>query len=434
MFPHPDEAQLLGTPAHLFIGHSGQCTDLFPTDEPLIREFGYVSAVDRVAWSLLPVGRPAEKKGGPSHAKRKRISGGLVEVRGKEGVAGMTVSELAERCVAVLQDGGMVVPSVAAVPTAALAAVSKGKEVPVTQIDADIVRQKVSAICDDWVRAGLAHRTRGGQLSRAAKARPSGKRTRPSTAEFVEVFSHIRDTVLTSEDQRAFRTYKPRSAEVYGETTPSFVAQLIRDVGIDDTDSLVDIGSGIGTVLIQVAAVTGATCRGIELRQELHDAAVRLWAAFQQVAQSRGWSDVGAVELHCLDATRITQVDATSTPLVSLPSATVVYLCNLVYDCSLEDAILDQLRDTLRDGTRLVTLRPLAPRFRPHSRRYRDHPMQRFTYPGRSEVVPRGGISWTSSAIAYYRYQVNDDPNKFKGIKDTISIQNPLPSIGYRNT
>ncbi len=68
---------------------------------------------------------------------------------------------------------------------------------------------------------------------------------------------------------RTFRAYKPRSAEVYGEANPIFANQLIRRLNITSRDVFYDIGSGIGTIAMQVAAMTGARAKGVEIRAEL---------------------------------------------------------------------------------------------------------------------------------------------------------------------
>ena len=65
-------------------------------------------------------------------------------------------------------------------------------------------------------------------------------------------------------------------AHVYGELTPAGVAQLVRATQMTDSDSFVDLGSGVGKVVLQVAMlVPGIRCLGIELDSERHEGARR---------------------------------------------------------------------------------------------------------------------------------------------------------------
>jgi hypothetical protein len=66
----------------------------------------------------------------------------------------------------------------------------------------------------------------------------------------------------------------------YGELTPTGVSQLIAATGLSAADRFVDLGSGVGKVVVQVAMqVPGARCTGIELDSERHAGARRLLKA-----------------------------------------------------------------------------------------------------------------------------------------------------------
>ena len=59
--------------------------------------------------------------------------------------------------------------------------------------------------------------------------------------------------------------YEPFSPEVYGETSYELVCQMIDQVAVKDTDTFVDLGSGVGQVVLQMAASTICKkCIGIE--------------------------------------------------------------------------------------------------------------------------------------------------------------------------
>lgn len=70
------------------------------------------------------------------------------------------------------------------------------------------------------------------------------------------------------------RTLRPARARVYGELTPAGTRQLIRATRLGPGDVFVDLGSGVGKVVLQVAlAVPGVRCIGIEIDGARHASA-----------------------------------------------------------------------------------------------------------------------------------------------------------------
>lgn len=112
-------------------------------------------------------------------------------------------------------------------------------------------------------------------VPRDPAAAPRTRHTRPSAREWIELSEQLRLSTMTAADVRTCRAYKPRSEEVYGEAMPIFVNQLIRRLDITSDDLFVDLGSGIGTIPLQVAAMTGCRAKGVEIRAELHEIALK---------------------------------------------------------------------------------------------------------------------------------------------------------------
>lgn len=66
-------------------------------------------------------------------------------------------------------------------------------------------------------------------------------------------------------DPDKLNNYVAFSPEVYGETSFEFIAQMISEVEITSNDQFIDLGSGVGQVVMQVAAMTDVKmCYGIE--------------------------------------------------------------------------------------------------------------------------------------------------------------------------
>jgi len=70
------------------------------------------------------------------------------------------------------------------------------------------------------------------------------------------------------------RALRPARARVYGELTSVGVRQLIRATRLSADDVFVDLGSGVGKVVLQVAlTVPGVRCIGIEIDGVRHASA-----------------------------------------------------------------------------------------------------------------------------------------------------------------
>lgn len=66
-------------------------------------------------------------------------------------------------------------------------------------------------------------------------------------------------------DPEKLNEYPAWSPEVYGETSFEFVSQMIENLDLRPNDIFIDLGSGVGQVVLQVAATVNlAGCIGIE--------------------------------------------------------------------------------------------------------------------------------------------------------------------------
>lgn len=66
-------------------------------------------------------------------------------------------------------------------------------------------------------------------------------------------------------DPEKLNDYVAFSPEVYGETSFDFVAQMLNEVHLNEDDEFIDLGSGVGQVIMQVAALANVKCcYGIE--------------------------------------------------------------------------------------------------------------------------------------------------------------------------
>lgn len=64
---------------------------------------------------------------------------------------------------------------------------------------------------------------------------------------------------------RTLKQYEAFSSEVYGELMPSLIADIIRVSGLRKDSLFLDMGSGVGNVVLQASLQTGCKSFGIEI-------------------------------------------------------------------------------------------------------------------------------------------------------------------------
>ncbi|XP_017693881.1 PREDICTED: histone-lysine N-methyltransferase, H3 lysine-79 specific isoform X4 [Lepidothrix coronata] len=83
---------------------------------------------------------------------------------------------------------------------------------------------------------------------------PMKLNTRPSNGLLRHILQQVYNHSVT--DPEKLNNYEPFSPEVYGETSFDLVAQMIDEIKMTEDDLFVDLGSGVGQVVLQVAAAT----------------------------------------------------------------------------------------------------------------------------------------------------------------------------------
>ena len=105
------------------------------------------------------------------------------------------------------------------------------------------------------------------------------------------------------------RKYSAFSSEVYGELMPTFVTDIIRATGIKEDSLFLDLGSGVGNVVMQASLETGCRSFGIELMPGPAEIARSQLEQFKM--RCRMWGvRMGSVELEEGDMLKSPRVDA----------------------------------------------------------------------------------------------------------------------------
>ncbi|KAJ2235194.1 Nucleosomal histone H3-Lys79 methylase [Coemansia sp. RSA 1722] len=185
-----------------------------------------------------------------------------------------------------------------------------------------------------------------GERTAAAEA---GGRVAAEVAVFVveQVYSRV-----VAPTVGLLRQYKAFSNNVYGEILPTLVSEFISRTGIDAASTFVDLGCGIGNVVLQVAAQTGCQASGIEIMKVPARFAQRQAREFEHRMRLYGLRH-GAISIWRGDFCESADVQRV------LPAADVLLVNNYAFDSALNQNLLQMFLD-LKDGARIISLRPFV--------------------------------------------------------------------------
>lgn len=191
--------------------------------------------------------------------------------------------------------------------------------------------------------------------------------------------------------------YEPFSPEVYGETSFDLICQMIDQIKITGDDVFVDLGSGVGQVVLQMAASTPVkVCYGIEKADvpsryaEGMNATFKLWMRWF----GKKYGDYELIKGDFLaDEHR-----------EKIMSATIVFVNNFAFGPNVDHQLKERFAD-LRDGARIVSSKSFCPlNFRITDRNLSDIG----TIMHVSEMSPlRGSVSWTGKPVSYYLHIID---------------------------
>lgn len=125
------------------------------------------------------------------------------------------------------------------------------------------------------------------------------------------------------------KRYEAFSSTVYGELMPSLVHEMIQITKLNENSLFLDLGSGVGNVVVQASLQAGCTSYGIELLPEPASVARDMLAHLKVRCMMWGLR-FGKVELeegNMLESRRVDEL---------IPKADVVLVDNKVFEQSCE--------------------------------------------------------------------------------------------------
>ncbi|KAF1981261.1 DOT1-domain-containing protein [Aulographum hederae CBS 113979] len=151
----------------------------------------------------------------------------------------------------------------------------------------------------------------------------------------------------------ALSKYQNGTDNVYGELLPPFVSKILAITSLSSSSLFVDLGSGVGNVVLQAALQHGAESWGVEMMANPARLARAQLADFE--GRCRMWG---------LKPGKVTLIedDFLTNPSIQpiLARADVVLINNKAFTAPLNDALMLKFLD-LKEGARIVSLKSFVP-------------------------------------------------------------------------
>ncbi|KAG6864835.1 hypothetical protein C0991_006859 [Blastosporella zonata] len=202
------------------------------------------------------------------------------------------------------------------------------------------------------------------------------------------------------------KAYEAFSSTVYGELMPSLVYEMIQITKLDEDSLFLDLGSGVGNVVVQASLQTGCRSYGIELLPGPAKIAREMKEHLE--VRCRMWGvRLGEIELEegdMLESSRVNQL---------IPQADVVLVDNKVFEQSLNEALRPKFLD-LKEGAIVISLKPFVSSLNARvTERNVDDISAIFDVTERP--YHSGSVSWGNSGGSYYVHRV--DRNGYADIR-----------------
>jgi len=219
---------------------------------------------------------------------------------------------------------------------------------------------------------------------------------RPSRIMLKHILQQVYNTAIS--DPNDLNHYEPFTPEVYGETSFDLINQMIDLISpITSEMKFIDLGSGVGQVVLQVAALIDCQlCVGIEKAKIPSDRAVTMDILFKRWMSWYGkkYSQYKLYQGDFLGPEH----------RATISSSTIVFVNNFAFGPEVDHMLKDRFAD-LKDGARIVSSKPFCPlNFRITERNLSDIG----TIMHVSVMDPlKGSVSWTDKPVSYYLHQID---------------------------
>ncbi|KAI8372700.1 S-adenosyl-L-methionine-dependent methyltransferase [Radiomyces spectabilis] len=192
----------------------------------------------------------------------------------------------------------------------------------------------------------------------------------------------------------ALNNYKAFSNNVYGEINPILVKDIIARTKLNSRSVFMDMGCGIGNIVLQVAAQTGCEAHGIEIMETPCKYAKRQLKEY--AGRMRAWRlATGRIHFRQGDFLDLGACGMYDT----LKRADVVVVNNYAFDWETNHALAQLFLD-LKEGSQVVSLKSFVPKN--HKINQRTFHMPESILRVQEYEYFSDGVSWTNNGGTYY--------------------------------
>ncbi|EWC48214.1 hypothetical protein DRE_02318 [Drechslerella stenobrocha 248] len=204
-----------------------------------------------------------------------------------------------------------------------------------------------------------------------------------------------KEAKLVKEDEKAF------TDNVYGELLSPLLRHMFQKAGLRPSSVFVDLGSGVGNAVLHAALEFGCESWGVEMMNRAAKVAETQVKEFR--SRTRLWGiNTGSVTLKHASFFDCPEIDE------AMKRADVLLVNNFAFQAKTNDRLVLKFLD-LKDGTKIISLKPFVEAGRVINDRNCEDPLNNF----RSETIEAyggGNVSWTDSHLKWYLTTVDREP------------------------
>lgn len=207
----------------------------------------------------------------------------------------------------------------------------------------------------------------------------------------------------------SLRQYENGSDNVYGELLPRFISTIFKETKLKSGQIFVDLGSGVGNVVLQAALEIGCESWGCEMMANACDLAELQQAEFK--ARCRLWG-IAPGKTHLVRGDFLEQESIIDV----LKRADVVLINNQAFTPQLNNELINHFLD-MKEGCKIVSLKSFVPAGHKIQSRNLNSPINLLRV--RQKNYWSNSVSWTDVGGTYFI--ATKDSSRLKAFADGSS-------------
>lgn len=206
----------------------------------------------------------------------------------------------------------------------------------------------------------------------------------------------------------SLRQYENGSDNVYGELLPRFISTIFKETRLKSGQVFVDLGSGVGNVVLQAALETGCESWGCEMMENACDLAELQQAEFN--ARCRLWG-IAPGETHLVRGDFLKEQSIIDV----LKRADVVLINNQAFTPQLNTELINHFLD-MKEGCQIVSLKSFVPAGHKIQSRNLNSPINLLKV--KQKNYWSNSVSWTDVGGTYFI--ATKDSSRLKAFVENI--------------